>query len=115
MSMIEVSDGGLQFKIESVLPSPTFSGENSGDLSFYETYMKDSYSQAGQNFTAITNSLKNSLKGQEQFFLPVRPLEAQLIRVHTLTSLIQASGIYFFKNPIFNHEGSLLCELEYNG
>jgi hypothetical protein len=71
--MAEVSDGGLQLQIDAPAPEVIFSGANCNDLSSYRTYMQDSYNQAGHNFAAITNSLKNSLEGQERFFLPVGP------------------------------------------
>ncbi|KAL9106677.1 MAG: hypothetical protein Q9227_008329 [Pyrenula ochraceoflavens] len=63
--MAAVSDGGLQFQIDAPDPTLDFSGENKGDLSYYETYMRDSYSRATSNFRAILNTLKNSLEGQE--------------------------------------------------
>lgn len=96
MTMAEASDGGLVIKITNEPLKIDFSGHNKDVLSFYETYFKDSYERARANFGPIMESIKNALEGQERFFLP-------------------ASGIFYFKNPIFNHEASLLCELEYKG
>lgn len=94
--MSEVADGGLEFIINNGAPDLTFTGANKEELSSFEQYMRNAYQTASRNFGAIVESLKDSLKNQERFVLP-------------------ASGVYFFKNPIFNHLGDLLCELEWNG
>jgi hypothetical protein len=96
MTMSEVADGGLEFIIENGAPDLVFSGNNKGELSHFENYMRNAYTTASRNFGSIVASLKDSLKNQERFVLP-------------------ASGVYFFKNPIFNKSGDLLCELEWNG
>jgi len=81
ITMAEVSDGGLQLQIDAPAPKVIFSGKNFNELSSYQTYIENSYRQAGHNFAAITNSLKNSLEGQERFFLPVGPQLVQLVTV----------------------------------
>jgi hypothetical protein len=96
MTMREVGDGGLEFAIENSAPDLNFSGNNKGELSHFEDYMRNAYTTASRNFGHIVESLKDSLQNQERFVLP-------------------ASGVYFFKNPIFNKLGDLLCELEWNG
>jgi hypothetical protein len=96
MTMSEVADGGLEFVIDNSDPDLAFSGDNKGQLSSFEEYMRNAYTTASKNFGSIVESLKDSLKNQERFVLP-------------------ASGVYFFKNPIFNNSGDLLCELEWNG
>jgi hypothetical protein len=71
MTMAEVTDGGLELKIDAPSPTVSFDGQNIDEIYTYKEYMEESYSDAADNFTAIAESLKNALEGQERFFLPV--------------------------------------------
>ncbi|KAG9758075.1 hypothetical protein KCU73_g4085, partial [Aureobasidium melanogenum] len=93
--MQEVMDGGMQFGITQVRPTTTFSGDFS-NLPNIKAGLEKRYKIAGDNFEFYTNSIRNCLAGQEKFTLP-------------------ASGVYFFKNPVMNAHGDLVCGLEYNG
>ncbi|KAH0372775.1 hypothetical protein KCU65_g920, partial [Aureobasidium melanogenum] len=90
--MQEVMDGGIQFGITHMRPTTTVSG----DFKNLKAELEKRYKVAGDNFEYYTNSIRNCLAGQEKFTLP-------------------ASGVYFFKNPVMNAQGDLVCGLEYNG
>lgn len=93
----EVTDGGMQIGVNYETPSTTFSGDHSSNsLTFIKTKLEPMYKSAGDNFEWYVNSIRNCLQGQEKFTLP-------------------ASGVYFFKNPLMNAKGDLICGLEYNG
>lgn len=77
MTMASVSDGGLQFNIDFPKPEIKFDGEHQERLSWYQNYLQNSYDRATENFRAITESLRDSLKGQERFYLPVSDATCQ--------------------------------------
>lgn len=71
MTMKEVKDGGLEFQIDHQEPKISFEGTNKGDLSWIENYMSSAYKTANANFERMIRGLKDSLKNQERFILPV--------------------------------------------
>lgn len=73
----------------------SFSG-NHEKLGSIKSDLESMYKIAGDNFEWYVNSIRECLKGQEKFTLP-------------------ASGVIYFKNPIMNSRGDLICGLAYNG
>jgi hypothetical protein len=41
MTMSEVADGGLEFVVENDAPDLVFTGNNKGELSHFENYMRN--------------------------------------------------------------------------
>lgn len=93
--MQEVTDGGLQFQVDIDHPTTSFQG-NYEYLSDFRRGFEEGYEAAGRNFEWYINSIRNCLQGQERFTLPV-------------------SGVFFFKDPVMNAQGDLVCSLQYNG
>ncbi|VTT56300.1 unnamed protein product [Fusarium fujikuroi] len=71
------------------------------DLSSFDPNIKKKqgfekgYKAASRNFKWYINSIRNCLQGQEKFTL-------------------LASGVFFFKDPVINAQGDLVCSLQYN-
>ncbi|CCT71986.1 uncharacterized protein FFUJ_14020 [Fusarium fujikuroi IMI 58289] len=93
--MQEVTDGGLQFQVDIDQPTTSFQGNYEFLANFRQGFEKG-YKAAGRNFEWYINSIRNCLQGQEKFTLP-------------------ASGVFFFKDPVMNAQGDLVCSLQYNG
>ncbi|KAF7870613.1 hypothetical protein EAF04_004357 [Stromatinia cepivora] len=89
----EVSDGGLHINISHSPPVTTWHDD---DIDTMTTYFTERFKDAAANFDNLLTGLDNALKGQEKFYFPSR-------------------GTFFIKNPIFDHNANILCELEYNG
>ncbi|KAH8802583.1 hypothetical protein F5884DRAFT_738213 [Xylogone sp. PMI_703] len=97
LNLQSVNDGGLQITVDA--PAPTLvhgSDWKVKNLGVYQTYVEQWYAGAMTQFTKLEQDLASDLAGQEKFYFP-------------------ASGQLFFNNPILNHEGDLLCELQFNG
>ena len=97
LSLQSVSDGGLQIKVKADEPksNKAFTMEQ-GTLTSYGNYLETSYENAISNLTHLQAELANDISGQQKFYFP-------------------ASGTFFFKNPIMNHDGALICGIGYNG
>ncbi|KAM0167528.1 hypothetical protein ACHAQE_000422 [Botrytis cinerea] len=89
----EVSDGGLHINISH---SPPVTNWHDDSIENMKTYFTERFNNAAANFDNLLTGLDNALKGQERFYFPSR-------------------GTFFIKNPIFDHNANILCELEYNG
>ncbi|KAF7502138.1 hypothetical protein GJ744_006985 [Endocarpon pusillum] len=96
LTMQEVSDGGMQFVIDYEKPTTSYPSNNGSGLDWIKKNLDDQYDTAFSNFEWYMNSIRDCLKGQEKFTLP-------------------ASGVFYFKNPVINAKGDLVCGLEYNG
>ncbi|KAK1774876.1 hypothetical protein QBC45DRAFT_423868 [Copromyces sp. CBS 386.78] len=99
-TMQEVTDGGLHINIDYVRPDPVFISNSHDDefgkLGALQDQLIEMSRSAGENFEHFVESIRNCLEHQEKFVLP-------------------ASGVFYFKNPLMNHKGDLVANLEYNG
>ncbi|KAK3294865.1 uncharacterized protein B0H64DRAFT_196991 [Chaetomium fimeti] len=97
LTLQSVSDGGLQIAVKADKPVSTKDYTmNEGKLNQYGDWLEDAYIPALSNLSHMEAALVNDLSGQQKFYFP-------------------ASGTFFFKDPVINAEGALICSIGYNG
>lgn len=97
MTLQGVADGGLQINCVADKPVYDISTKyEDGLLRTYETYLAASYAAAIKNLSDLEKKLAEDLSGQQKFYYP-------------------ASGTFFFKDPVINAQGDLICSIGYNG
>lgn len=86
-TLSEVSDGGMQIRMDPYTPTPEVNVEGDGDLfndlfTQYKEKLFEGYTAAFENIKYYLNGVRNSLQGQEKFTLPVRCVGIQLSIVY---------------------------------
>lgn len=113
-TLSECQDGGILIEPRVTKPEVTFSGDYGEFFNSSEGYIKRCFEQAGKNLEAVVGEVKNVLQGKERFFLPVRPNHEGRRIEESSDHLRQSKGTFIFKNPLFDFEGNLVCDLSYN-
>jgi hypothetical protein len=92
-----VRDGGLQItaKIGDAKSDKEASIEQ-GLCNQFATYFDKAFPAAISRFNSFEKDLVAGLAGQQKFYFP-------------------ASGTFFFKNPMLNFQGDLICSVGFNG
>lgn len=90
-----VDDGGLQILTTYTDPELKYGQNDLGDISTHPAELKKAAEAGISQIKTLRAALINDLKGKQGLVLP-------------------AAGVFFFKNPLLNYRGDLICSVGYS-